>query len=76
MAKTSKEDPGGFDHNVDRYLTLRQALTAIQKSIDNLDVPIERVEVTAQANGEANCRWFEPRALEPDIVHIPAPGSP
>lgn len=66
------QDDLAFDPDQDRYLTLGEALKAIQGSIENVNEPVERVEVTALANGEANCRWWTPRAEEPEAVFIPS----
>lgn len=65
-------DEEEFDHNADRYPRLSDALTSVLDALDDPDLVVDRVELTALANGECNCRWWEPRAEEYDFVHIPA----
>lgn len=67
----AKVEAEKIDTDQDRYPTLRQALWAINQVAADLDGHVERVEVTCLANGEANSRWWAPRADEPEVVHIP-----
>lgn len=58
------------DHNTDRYPTLSEVLERILAHEELPDVAVDRVEITTFANGEANCRWFESRAEEPEFIHL------
>lgn len=53
---------GGFDHNVDRYPAAAKGLRRILDEGTLPDGPIERLEVTFLASGEATYRVWEPRA--------------
>lgn len=72
VAKRRTEEQETKDHNVDRYPKLKKVLSDLQQSDEIPDVPIDRLEVTTLANGEANARWWTARAEEPDGVHFPA----
>jgi len=53
-----------FDPNVDRYPDFADVLAALQEAEDLPDGPLERVEITTLASGEATCRVWTPRAEE------------
>lgn len=69
------ESGQGSKTDIDRYPTLSQALTKIHAEIASGKVVIDRLELTCLANGEVNCKWWEPRAEEPTFVFIPAAES-
>lgn len=64
------DDQGPADHEVDRYPTLEDVLGRVLDSDEIAGVTVDRVEITCFANGEANCRWFAPRADESDFIHL------
>jgi hypothetical protein len=66
MADTPGADQGveGFDPDVDRYPSLIDVLTALVQDDSIPDVPIERLELTALASGEASYRYWRARAEE------------
>lgn len=53
------------DTDSDRYPTLDKVLSAIQQQVSTEVTVVERFELTALANGEANYRVWPPRADEP-----------
>lgn len=61
------EDP----QPVDRYPNIYDLLAAIQESGNLPNVPLERLEVTALASGEAQYRYWLPRAEEPEGGYLP-----
>lgn len=68
MAKKDED----FDHNADRYPRIRHALSAVQDKLPNEALYVERIEFVCMANGEVNCRWWTPRAEEPDGIFLPS----
>ena len=66
MAEQAQAQESGqeFDHNVDRYPDFADVLAALQDAEDLPDGPLERVEITTLASGEATCRVWTPRAEE------------
>lgn len=67
-APASKEK---FNHNVDRYPEFNQAMRRIIQEADIPDGPIERVEVTFLASGEATYRVWQARAEESEGGYLP-----
>jgi hypothetical protein len=63
-AKPGKEKPS-FDPDKDRYPELEAVLSAVLASDEIPSGPIERLEVTSLASGEATARVWTPRAEEP-----------
>lgn len=61
--------------DADRYPTVAEAVRAALDALPKGDLRVDRVELTCQANGDVNCRWWEPRSDEAEIVHIPEVGS-
>lgn len=53
------------DHNTDRYPNVEDVFALILEEEDLPPGPIERLEVTCLASGEATYRVWEPRAEEP-----------
>jgi hypothetical protein len=66
MAKNTKstQAAGGVDTDLDRYPILRDVLAALDANEDIPDTPIERLELTALASGEATYRYWPARAEE------------
>lgn len=60
-----------LDPNQDHYPNLYDVLATLQQHDEVPNEPVERIEITALANGEANCRWWLPRAEEPEGIHMP-----
>lgn len=54
------------DHDVDNYPSIASVLRAILKRLEDTTTPVERVEVTALASGEATYRITPARAEEPE----------
>jgi hypothetical protein len=70
-ARTAREDAQDFDPNVDRYPDFRECLRRIMAAEDLPKGPIERLELTTLASGEATYRVWQPRALEPEGGYLP-----
>lgn len=66
--RTEQRDP---DPNVDRYPTLVKAMRRIIEEGDFEDGPIERLEVTCLASGEATYRYWPARAEDPEGGYLP-----
>ena len=60
-----------FDHNVDRYPNFDKAMRRIMRDAELPSGPIERLEVTFLASGEATYRVWAARAEEPDGGYLP-----
>lgn len=67
----AREGVTDLDPNVDNYPNLYDVLLVLQQHEDVPNEAVERVEITTLANGEANCRWWTPKAEEPEGIHIP-----
>lgn len=67
------ESPRNIDTDSDRYPTLNEVLSSISTHIDDGNIVVERVEVTALANGECTYRYWEPRSEEPEGGFMPSP---
>jgi hypothetical protein len=67
----TRENPKDFNPNEDRYPSLRKVLHAVANHSDLPSGPVERVEVTTLASGEATARVWTARAEEPTGVYIP-----
>jgi hypothetical protein len=74
VARDAKVEARDFDHNVDRYPTVAEALRKVINDPNFEGGVVERVDVRVQANGEVTYRYWEPRAEEPGVGFIPAPG--
>jgi hypothetical protein len=61
-----------FDPDVDRYPELNKVLQAIMRSSEIPKGPVERVEVTTLASGEATCRVWPARADEAIGLYLPS----
>lgn len=61
---TATRSRGVDDADVDRFPNLKQILSELAGSDGVPDVPIERLELTTLANGDATYRYWEPRAEE------------
>jgi hypothetical protein len=77
MRNRNKNDtPSGeqmsFDPDVDRYPDLKRLFSRIEASDAIPDGPVERLEITCLAGGEATCRVWPARALEPEGVFLEA----
>jgi hypothetical protein len=66
-ADKSGAGQGSVNFDVDRYPTLASVLRAIKGDEDLPDGPIERLEIYANASGDASTRVWTPRAEEPVI---------
>lgn len=64
---------GDVDPNVDRYRNIYDLLSDLSESGQLPNEPVERVEITCLANGEANCRYWTARAEEPEGLFLPDP---
>jgi hypothetical protein len=64
----------GIDPNVDRYPDLDRVIRHIEDDLDLPDGPIERLELTFLASGEATYRVWAARAEDPEGGYIPPPG--
>jgi hypothetical protein len=56
---------------VDRYPELKKVLQAVSDAQDLPEGPIERLEVTCLASGEATYRVWAARAEEPEGGYLP-----
>lgn len=74
-ARRSKEDQLEVDHNQDRYPKAVEGLRRIVQSAELPDGPIERLEVTFLASGEATYRVWEPRAEVSEGGYLAAPSN-
>lgn len=72
MAKAGKEAEASIDTNKDRYPTVEKVFAKVVQRLDQPKAPIERVEVTCLASGEATYRVWLARAEEPDAGYLPA----
>jgi hypothetical protein len=72
MGKKAVEKESDFDHNVDRYPDFLGAMRTIVEQAEIPDGPIERIEITFLASGEATYRVWRARAVEPDGGYLPA----
>ena len=61
-----------IDPNEDRYPELDQVLSQARQHDDWPEGPVERIEITCLASGEATWRVWEPRAEDPLGGYIPA----
>lgn len=61
---TENDEPEIF-HNVDRFPHLQDVLAVIQDIDETANGPVERLEITCLASGEATYRIWPPRAEEP-----------
>lgn len=60
--------PGGdeqIDTDSDRYPSFESVISAIQDHDEFQEGPVERLEITCLANGDATYRVWAPRAEEP-----------
>lgn len=73
MTESSEGNAGTFDPNVDRYPNFFDVLRRVMDETELPDAPIERLEVTCLASGEATYRVWEARAVEPDGGYLPPP---
>lgn len=62
MARKPDQQQAEIDPNVDRYPNFVQGMRRILQEADIDDRPIERLEVTFLASGEATYRVWEPRS--------------
>ena len=60
-----------IDHNEDRYPDFMDAVNGMIENVDIPDGPIERLELTFLASGEATYRVWPARAEEPIGGYIP-----
>jgi hypothetical protein len=60
------------DTNADRYPKITEVFAEVVSQLEDKEAPIERVEVTALANGDATYRVYPARAEEPEMGFIPA----
>jgi hypothetical protein len=65
------ELPKGFDPDAEQYPTLKRVLRKIEAAPELNDTPVDRVEVSCMANGEANVRVWKAKAEEPEVLHWP-----
>lgn len=65
MAKKSEDEQPAFDHTVDHFPELKRVLQQLPQQEDFPDGPIERIEVTCLANGQATARVWPAHAEEP-----------
>jgi hypothetical protein len=70
VAKDTKQAPRQEATDVDRYPKLDKVFRQVLKRLDDPDAPVERVEVTCLASGEATYRVWSARAIEPDGGYI------
>lgn len=61
-----------FDHNVDRYPNIEDVFAKVVQRLENPEAPVERLEVTSLASGEATYRVWTARAEEPETGYLPA----
>jgi hypothetical protein len=65
--------PAAIDTDADRYPEFGQGMRRIIAEANIPDGPIERLEVTFLANGEATYRVWPARAEEPEGGWLPEP---
>lgn len=73
MVREGEVSPGKTDTDADRYPTAREGLRRVLKEAVLPDGPIESLEVTFLASGEATYRIRPPRAEETDGGYLPVP---
>ena len=71
MADTREMLPSDFDPDADRYPSLDRVIQALKDDVDIPDGPVERVEMTFLASGEATYRVWTARAEEPAGGYLP-----
>jgi hypothetical protein len=64
-----------LDHNVDRYPDARTAIRRVAQEAVLPEGPIERLEFTFLAGGEATYRVWAARAEEPEGGYLPPPNA-
>lgn len=63
-----------FDPEVDRYPSIHGVIDQVLGEDHFPDGPIERLEITCQASGDANWRAWPARAEEPEGGYFPPGG--
>lgn len=58
------------DFDADHYPSIADVFAVVLERLDDPNAPIDRVEVTALASGEATYRVYPARAEEPDMGYI------
>jgi hypothetical protein len=72
ITETPLAHQADFDPDSDRYPDLSDVLRRIIASDALPSGPIERLEVTCLAGGEATCRVWPARASEPEGMYLEA----
>jgi hypothetical protein len=72
MTEQGSQQTANTDTDADRYPTLERTLSRLLHEKVLEGITIERLELTALANGEANYRFWTPRAEDPDGGHLPS----
>ena len=62
---TPQSEVEGFDPNVDRYPDIAAVVEAVLDDPEFPEGDVERIEITALANGEATWRVWPARAEQP-----------
>lgn len=65
-----------WDPDADRFQDIREVVDEVLHEHDFPSGPIERLEITCLANGEANARVWVARAEEPAGFHYENPDMP
>jgi hypothetical protein len=73
MSETSGENGRSFDTNEDRYPSFFEVLRRVMDETDLPDGPVERLEVTCLASGEATYRVWAAREIEPQGGYLQPP---
>ena len=72
MAKQTQSKNQETDTDTDRYPEVKEALNRILSDAELPKGPVERIEVTFLASGEATYRVWQARAEEPDGGYLPS----
>jgi hypothetical protein len=73
LAKETKEAKPKVDTDTDRYPNAVDAMRRIIQTADLPEGPVERIEVTFLAGGDATYRVWAARAVESEGGYIPPP---
>lgn len=60
-----------FDTDADRYPSIKEVFAVVLDRLGEEDSPVERVEVTALASGEATYRVWPAREEDPETGYLP-----
>lgn len=68
--ETSPSNDQGFNPDEDRHPRLDKVMARITATLGATDVVIERLEIFANASGDASFRYWPPRSEEPEVGYL------